>query len=218
MSRNGYELALFDLDGTLADTAADVHYSMNLLRKELGMREISLTEAKKSIGPGPELFVKCLTDNREHLDLKETISRFREIYFGNLLNQTHLFSGMMEVVQKLFSRDVSLMVVTNKPSRFANRIVEELQLGPYFEAVISAEDVKKRKPAPEPILKAMELADLPADKTLMIGDTEYDIRSAVNAGVDVCAAGYGYSPKSKLRHFKPTYFVDHPREILCIWS
>ena len=218
MNGNGYELVLFDLDGTLADTAADVHNSMNLLRKEMGMPAISIAQAKKSIGPGPDLFVRCLTDYREELDLREMIRRFREIYFNNLLNTTQLFSGIHEVLKELFDRDISLMVVTNKPGRFARRIVEELDVAPYFDEVISADDVKRRKPAPEPIIKAMELAGISPDKTLMVGDTEYDIRSANNAGVDVCAAGFGYSPEETLRDLKPTYFVDHPLEILSIWS
>lgn len=217
MRQNGYRLALFDLDGTLADTAADVHYSMNQLRKELGFPFLPMEEAKKSIGPGPDLFVKCLTDDNEDLNIKKTIHRFREIYFQNVLNQTQLFAGIEELLKKLYQKDIKLMVVTNKPGRFARKILDGLNATHFFSAILGPEDVKHQKPAPDPIFKAMELAEENAENTIMIGDTEYDILAANAAGVDTCAAGFGYSPSAKLKELNPTYFVNQPSDILQIW-
>lgn len=217
MSTNGYRLAIFDLDGTLADTAADVHLSMNLLRAELGMPRIEIKEAKKAIGPGPDLFVKCLTDGQPHLDVKTTLERFREIYYGNVLRTTQLFNGIPEVLQQLSSKSVSLAVVTNKPRKFTRRILQGLEVDHYFITILASEDVEKRKPAPDPILKAMELSGFDPGSTLMIGDTEYDVRAAQAAGVDVCAVGFGYSPREKLSSLRPTFFVERPEEILNLW-
>ena len=218
MKQNGYRLALFDLDGTLVDTAADVHYSMNVLRKELGIPYLSLEEAKELIGPGPDLFVKCLTDNHADINPKETIHRFREIYYQNVLNQTQLFGGISNLLQYLSNKDVTLMVVTNKPGKFARKILRGLGIDHQFSVILGPEDVDNRKPAPDIIFKAMQLADEKAENTIMIGDTEYDIHAAKAAGVDVCAAGFGYSPHSSLHDLNPTYFVNQPSDIKKIWS
>ena len=213
MSTN-YRAVIFDLDGTLADTAPDVHKSMNLLRARYGLPPISLEEAKKSIGPGPDLFAKHIAPGASPAKMKEIIREFRSIYSEHLLDQTRLFPGIREVLDELSELGIALAVVTNKPTAYSRAILEGLGVADRFRAILGPEAVERQKPAPDAILKAMELLGTKPHETLMVGDTEYDIRAARAAGVPVCAVEYGYSPPHLLRRFAPDYLVKQPQEIL----
>lgn len=209
-----YRLFIFDLDGTLADTAKDVHYSMNQLRRQMDLPPISVEEAKKSIGPGPDRFVKLLTPNPEKKNLKKLIKKFRQIYEAHLLDQTKLFTGMETVLKALHDSGLTNIVVTNKPGKYSRKILDGLGVLHYFISVLGPEDVTHQKPAPEPILKALELAQVQPDEAIMIGDTVYDLQSAKAANVDICAVAYGYTPADELNSLKPNYFVREPKDIL----
>ena len=211
-----YRLFIFDLDGTLADTVKDVHYSINQLRRELDLPPISLEEAKKSIGPGPDRFVKLLTPNPEQNNLKKLIKRFRQIYAVHLLDQTKLFTGMESVLKTLHDSGLAKIVVTNKPGKYSRKILDGLGVLHYFISVLGPEDVTQQKPAPEPILKALELAQVQPDEAIMIGDTIYDLQAAKAANVDVCAVGYGYTSGDKLNSLKPNHFIRKPKDIIKI--
>ena len=87
IKKSKYRLIIFDLDGTLVDTAPDVQFSMNILRAELGLSPISLAETKKCIGPGPDLFVKHITSNKKNSNLKLVLKKFRQIYSQHLLEK-----------------------------------------------------------------------------------------------------------------------------------
>jgi len=209
-----YRLIIFDLDGTLADTAPDVHKSMNLLRAQYGLQPISLEEAKKAIGPGPDLFVRHLTPEQKNVDMGKVIKHFREIYAQHLLDTTRLFPGMAELLDELAQNGFQLLVVTNKPERFSRQILTGLGVANLFVEILGPEAVDRQKPAPDPILKAMHIAGTDARRTLMVGDTEYDIRAAKAAGVDVCAVGWGYTPVEQLRQYDPDYLIRSPEELL----
>ena len=211
-----YRAVIFDLDGTLADTAPDVHRSMNLLRRRHGLPPISVEEAKKSIGPGPDRFVRHLAPHAEPEKIRGIVREFREIYSQHLLDATRLFPGVRELLLELHAIGVLLAVVTNKPVRFSEAILQGLGVANLFGAVLGPEAVEHQKPAPDAILKAMELLHARRDETLMVGDTEYDIRAAKDAGVAVCAVAYGYSPPELLRSFQPDFLVERPGEILAI--
>jgi len=213
---SNYALVIFDLDGTLVDTAADVHFSMNLLRAENGLPPISFEEAKKAIGPGPDLFVKYLTPTPGQIDIKEIVRRFREIYWQHLLEQTCLFPGMESTLNLLAELRIKLAVATNKPGAFSRRILEGLGVAHHFLAILGPDDVEKQKPAPDVIYKAMAQADTTSAETLMVGDSEFDIRAARAAGVDICAVSYGYSPAELFTQLPPTFLVTRPEEIVSL--
>jgi phosphoglycolate phosphatase len=209
-----YKLIIFDLDGTLADTAPDVHFSMNILRSDLGLPPILLEEAKKAIGPGPELFVKHITSNDGNVNIPKTVKHFRRIYSQHLLDKTKLFPGILELIEYLHNNNFILIVVTNKPGRYSKQILAGLDISKYFKEILGPEDVKHQKPAPDSILKALDLAGVKANDALMVGDSEYDVRAALAAKIDVCAVEYGYSDKEKLIQFNPNYFITNPKELL----
>lgn len=211
--KSRYHLIIFDLDGTLVDTAPDVQFSMNILRAELGLSPISLAETKKCIGPGPELFVKYITSNKKNSNLKIILKKFRQIYSQHLLEKTSLFPGIKKTVQKLYQAGIKLVVVTNKPGSYARQILKGLEIDQYFLSIIGPEDVKNQKPAPDPIIKAMDITKTSPSETLMVGDTEYDIKAARAAQVDVWAVKYGYSSEQRLKQLSPNVLIEHSEDI-----
>lgn len=211
-----YKLIIFDLDGTLADTAPDVHFCINFIRAEMGLPPIFLDEAKMAIGPGPDLFVKHITSNDKNINISDTVKQFRQIYSQHLLDQTKLFPSILKLIEYLYDNKIILIVVTNKPGRYSKQILSGLNVSKYFKNILGPEEVKHQKPAPDPILKALDLAAVNSNEALMVGDTEYDIRAAKAANIDICAVGYGYSTEEHLKKFNPDYFIKNPDELLQI--
>jgi len=209
-----FDTIIFDLDGTLADTAEDVRYCANITLREMGLSEINLEQAKRAIGPGPDNFAR-ITLPLDRQDLyPEFIQRFRAYYAQHYLRQTRLFPGVPELLERLNGH--KLVVATNKPLGFSRQILTGLGILQRFQLVIGPEEVTQLKPHPEMIEKAIERVGGTKEKTLMVGDTDNDVRSAKAAGVKICAVTYGYSPAEVLRQEKPDYMIDHPRQLLSI--
>ena len=157
--------------------------------------------------------MKHITSNKKSGNLKKILAKFRQIYSQHLLEKTTLFPGIKKTVQKLYLSGFSLAVVTNKPGSYSRQILKGLEIDKYFLSIIGPEDVKNQKPAPDSIIKAMDLAKTSPSETLMVGDTEYDIKAARAAQVDVCAVKYGYTPESKLKQLSPNFLIENSEDI-----
>ena len=88
-----------------------------------------------------------------------------------------------------------------------------MEIDQYFLSILGPEDVKNQKPAPDPIIKAMNVAKTSASETLMVGDTEYDIKAARAAQVDICAVKYGYTSEDRLKQLSPNFLIEHSEDI-----
>jgi phosphoglycolate phosphatase len=206
-----FNTIIFDLDGTLLDTARDVQKCSNIVLKQMGLRTLSLEDAKLSIGPGADNFAKVtLGENNVHR-FKEFIRKYRDIYQHECLEYTKPFPGVLELLERL--HDKHLLVATNKPTIYSNHILSELRILEYFDMVIGPGDVERPKPYPDMIELGIRRSAGAAESTVMVGDTDNDILAAQAAGVEVCAVAWGYGPLEILHKFNPNYIVNNANEL-----
>ena len=209
-----FNLLIFDLDGTLVDTAKDVHFCINETRDQMGLPPLSMEEARKSIGPGPNNFADLvLPKEKKHL-LDEFIKIFRSCYIDHLVDHSLPFDGVVDLLNELQNQGIPLAVATNKPRRYTDKLLGYLDLLKYFSGIFTPDDVSSRKPDPEIILKVLEIMNAPAERSLLIGDTDNDILAGKSAGVRTCGVTYGYGPEDMLQALHPDFMIDHPEELL----
>ncbi len=207
-----FEAIIFDLDGTLVDTAPDVWRSANHTLRLMGLREITLEQAQRSIGPGPDNFARIVLPQGQLDRFDEFISLFRQHYADHCLDNTQPFPGVIQLLQQLdFIRKA---VASNKPRVYTEKILDQLGLMPFFDTVVGPEDVQRVKPEPDMLLLAAQRLEARPARTLMVGDTDNDILAARRAGMPTCAVTYGYSPKTVLLALRPDYLIDSPLDLL----
>lgn len=188
---------IFDLDGTLVDSARDLQDAANALLTEQGLRTISLDELKAMVGDGVvKLVERALTATGGDLSrLPVLAARFLEIYAADAARHTEAYPGVPETLEGLRRLGLSLAVVTNKPYAATIDILETLGLRGFFGAVVGGDTLPERKPHPAPILAALERLGVAPEAALMVGDNYHDVQAARAAGTRAVAVTYGYSHK-----------------------
>lgn len=184
---------LFDLDGTLLDTAPDFIRCLNLLRQEEGLAALPDTAIRDSVSDGARAMIQVgfgLTP--EDADYTRLHSAFLDRYEASVAEQTVLFPGMAAVLEWLEAERIPWGIVTNKPARFTTPLLEALSMSARCAAVICPDHVSQRKPHPESILLACKQIGVPASTGVYVGDHLRDIEAGRNAGMITIAARYGY--------------------------
>lgn len=183
---------LFDLDGTLLDTAPDMVAALNALRAEQGLAPLAYQTVRAAVSHGAARVVKSGFPDADPAAAAGLQRRFLDIYRGALSRGTRLFPGMDEVLTALARRRLKSGIVTNKPAWLTEPLLEELGLRARFECVVSGDTVAERKPHPLPLLHAAELAGVAAGECVYVGDAERDVQAAHAAGMPAVVANYGY--------------------------
>ena len=185
------QAVLFDLDGTLADTAPDLAAALNRLRKEQGLEPLPLEEVRPFASAGARGLVHVGFDAKpgdaEYDALREA---FLEFYRERTCVETRLFDGIPELLGELAQRKIPWGIVTNKATRFTDRVVEALKLAP--TCVVCGDTTPHLKPHPAPLLHAAGLLALPPQQCLYLGDDLRDIQGARAAGLRAVAVDWGY--------------------------
>ncbi len=207
---------LFDLDGTLADTAPDLADALNNVRDMHGLNPMSFDVIRPIVSHGANALIYLgfeLEPGDEGFDAirKQLLDSYRE----NIANKTRLFPGMEKVLDKIESNGLNWGVVTNKPSWLTEPLLRELNLHQRAVCIVSGDTTSKRKPDPEPMLFACQMAGSHSDECLYIGDAERDIEAGRRAGMKTLTALFGYIGD----HDKPDLWgadgmIDQPEEIL----
>ena len=187
------EAMLFDLDGTLADTAPDMARTVNLMRTKRGLAPVRLDQVRPHVSKGARGMICSAFDmTTEHPDFQAMREEFLDIYGGNLCVDTRLFPGMAELLDELEARGIAWGVVTNKFERLARPIIDELGLGARAAVVVGGDTCPRPKPYPDPLLFAASAINVAPARTMYVGDDERDVQAARAAGMPVLVAGYGY--------------------------
>ena len=182
-----YDLLVFDLDGTLCDSAPDISASLRRTLERMGRRPISHETVVAAIGSG----VRKLIERTTTPPIEPVMEAFLREYSEHLLDQTKLYDGVAETLAKLSVRKI---VLSNKPEAMSKKVVEGLGIARHFDAVYGGDSFPVRKPDPDCWRRAVGDASRP----LMIGDSGTDVQTARNAGAAVVAVTYGYYKPGEL--------------------
>ena len=187
------EAVLFDLDGTLADTAPDLGAALNRLLVEEACMPLPLSELRPHVSAGTRGMLKVgfhtAPGDPAYADLAR---RFLDHYAEDLCTGTTLFPGMPELLDALDARGIKWGIVTNKPQRFTLPLVEQLGLRQRAACIVSGDSTAYPKPHPAPLLLACEQAQVDPRNTVYVGDDQRDIVAGHAAGMRTIAAAYGY--------------------------
>jgi len=210
------QAVLFDLDGTLADTAPDLAYALNQMRlaRNLPVLPVSATRAHTSSG-ARGLLGAGLDVTPEHADFTAMRDEFLGIYENNICRDTRLFPGMPELLDALDQRGMAWGVVTNKAERFTHPLLRLLGLHDRAACVVCGDTTPHTKPHPAPMFAAALAIGVPPGQCLYVGDDERDMLAGRAAGMRVAVASYGYLGNGKLpQDWDADLWLNDPRELL----
>jgi N-acetyl-D-muramate 6-phosphate phosphatase len=183
---------LFDLDGTLLDTAPDMVGALNALRQEEHLAPLAYETVRPSVSHGSRRLVEIGFPHIDPDGLAALQKRYLEIYRGALSVQTRLFDGMDRVLARLAELGMLRGIVTNKPAWLTDPLLEELALTGLFACIVSGDTVSAKKPHAMPLLHAAKLAGVDPTECVYVGDAERDVQAARAAGMPALVATYGY--------------------------
>jgi len=194
---------LFDLDGTLADTIADIAASTNHVRAHLGLPQLGIATVQSFVGNGAAALLQLALadlgwpadDPRWH-DVRR---RYAAHHATECTKTARLYPGVREHLAALRARGHALGVVTNKPVAFARTLVDHLGLRELLAVVVGGDTLDRRKPDPAPVLFALQQCGHDRGDGTMVGDGETDLRAGRAAGLRTIACLYGYRPEAELR-------------------
>ncbi len=207
---------LFDLDGTLVDTAPDLALALNTLRKEMGLRPIPFEHIRPEVSHGGTALIR-LGFRRDPGDAEfaPLRQRFLELYEQNLTTNTRLFPGMEELLGTLEQRGIQWGVVTNKPGWLTEPLMEQLALAGRADCIVSGDTVAHSKPHPAPLLHACHQTGSTPGECLYVGDARRDIEAGSSAGMKTLVALFGYiGEQDNPQQWSADGMVEHPRQIL----
>lgn len=188
-----WPVVLFDLDGTLVDSASDIAAAVNRLLFELGHAEVDEATVRSWIGDGvQQLITQALRHAGDLREVADVLPRFMQHYEDCLLLDPQLYPGVDATLKTLQQRDVRMAVCTNKPAPLVPPLLEAMGIAKYFDAVTGAGDLPERKPHPAPLLHLAQRFDTPIGQCLMVGDSSADAGAAIAAGAPLVLVSYGY--------------------------
>ena len=205
-------LAVFDWDGTLMDSEAKIVASMRAAGNDLGLESLDDRTLRNVIGLGLKEAIEMLYP-RAVVDVHRAFAdRYRHHFLSGDGEASTFFVGALQLIQDLYRSGVLLGVATGKSRRGLNRAMTELDCGEFFHATRCADETFS-KPHPQMLLEIMEELDVSPEETVMIGDTEYDLQMATNAGVKAIGVSYGVHERERLLQHQPLICVDSIQDL-----
>lgn len=206
---------LFDLDGTLVDTAPDLIACLNHALLEHGFAKISNDSVKPYISHGAAAMVKAsigvtVRDEIRQAILKTMLDRYQR----NIAEFTVFFDGMPQLLESIETQGLKWGVVTNKLKRYTDPLMQALDLTRRAACIISGDSTGNSKPHPEPMLEGCRLAEVNPHECVYIGDASHDIEAGRNVGMKTLAALYGYlKPEDVPENWGADALIEHPLQI-----
>jgi phosphoglycolate phosphatase len=205
---------VFDLDGTLIDSAPDMHRSVNLMLADLGCPPLTLPEIRTMVGDGASALIARALAARQCVtaDPGKALEQFLQHYEAEPTACTSMFPGVPETLERLQAFGLTLAICTNKPTRLTEMIVKRLGIEHFFVRVVAGDTLPYRKPDPRALLDVMNTFGTPPAATLMVGDSEVDAATAHAANVPFILMTYGYH-RGPIDGISSIATLDHFREL-----
>jgi 2-phosphoglycolate phosphatase len=209
------ECVLFDLDGTLADTAPDLAYALNLLRAERGLEPVPVSTLRSHVSHGARGMLEAGLDLRpgddEFIELRD---RFLKLYEDNLVRDSVLFDGMHDLLDGIEARGLSWGVVTNKAERFAVPLIAGLGLSVRTGCLVGGDTTGRAKPHPDPLLEGARRIGVDPLRCLYVGDDRRDVEAGIAAGMTPVVALYGYLHGADPHDWGADWMIEQPLHLL----
>jgi phosphoglycolate phosphatase len=207
VSAQAFDTFLFDLDGTLIDSVADLATAVNLLRAELELSPLPVTQVREFVGDGATMLAKRSLPEGAFSEAR--LQHFLTLYGDHLREKTVVYPGIPEFLER--HRGKKMAVVTNKPYRFAMELLEGFGLLSYFGVVLGGESCETKKPDPAPVRQALAVLGSDPATAVFIGDHHTDLRAGRGAGVATCFCAYGIGDAAGVPF---DYRADAPADLL----
>ena len=205
---------LFDLDGTLADTAPDLANALNHVLTQHDYQALAYDTIRPVVSHGGAALIK-LGFGESHPQFDTLYKELLEHYKSNIANKTTLFAGMAELLHYLQSNHYNWGVVTNKPAWLTQPLMDALQLTDQSVSIVSGDTLSERKPHPAPLLHACEQAGSAADQCIYVGDAERDIEAGNRAGMHTVVALFGYIAQSDTpEKWNADSLISQPQDLI----
>ncbi len=211
-----YKAVIFDMDGTLLDTLEDISDSVNYALAGFGFPLRDISEIRNYVGNGVIRMMELSVPNGlQKPRFNDAVSLFREHYSQNCMNKTHPYAGVMDLLKALTKRDYGMAVISNK----YDAAVQELNscyFSKYINVAIGEKEGIAKKPSADMLLEALERLGITSGEAVYVGDSEVDIETAKNAGVDCISVTWGFRDRDWLIGHGAGIIIDYPEEILSL--
>ena len=198
-------LIILDLDGTLVDSKADLCRSVNHVREHFGLDAMGEDSITSLIGNGAARLIEGALEGAPEQDVGRGLELFLEYYREHMLDESRLYPGVRETLAEL--SDANLAVLTNKPYRFSQLMLQRLGIYECFHAVYGGNSFNRKKPDPVGVLQLLSETEADRAATWMVGDSSVDVQTGRNAGVRTCGVSYGYAPDTFVE-YPPDHVID----------
>ena len=221
MKFSNKKVILFDLDGTLIDSAPDLAVAVNHMLEALNRETFNEEIIRLWVGNGAQMLVKRALSGQREIDenldpilFSKALDIFLTFYGENLCNTTITYPNVRFTLKTLKAQGYRLVIVTNKPFDFIEPILEGLQLTGVFELYLGGDSLAEKKPSPLPLLHVCEKLNISVEQCLMIGDSKNDLLAAKAAHMQSVGVTYGYNYGEDITIYDPDVVFDDFADIL----
>lgn len=208
------KLLIFDLDGTLVESKWDIADAVNLTLRDLGLPERPQEEIFGFVGDGVKRLLRLAVGEMDEIRYAEALRVFRVHYLAHCLDRTRFYPGV-EPVLTHFARK-SKAVATNKALEYTKVILKGLG-DHHFDYIVGGDNGFGLKPEPGMLLHILDQLGVDREQAVLIGDSTNDINGGHNAGIRVCAVGYGMGNRERMQACRPDWFIERPEELMEIF-
>lgn len=209
-----YQAVIFDLDGTLLNTLTDLADSTNYALKTMGFPERTIDEVRRFVGNGVEkLIERAVPEKTDAETTEKTLRIFKEYYSQNMTNKTEPYPGIPEVLAELKKKQIPVGIVSNKFD-VAVKDLRDRFFSTSIETAIGESANVAKKPAPDTCIEAMQEMGITTEHTVYVGDSDVDIKTAENSGLDCISVTWGFRDEEFLREHGAVTIIHKPEELL----
>ncbi len=208
---------IFDFDGVLANTGADIANAANFVLRQMKLKELPPETIAGFIGGGAEpLMRRCLAGQQAEELLEPALQMFKARYATHYFQDTTCYPGVSSLLEQLHTAHKNMAIATNKVEQLTRGILTGLHIDHYFQAVVGPDSVTHRKPHPEALQRILTHLNTAPSAAIMIGDTAADILAGKAAGTVTCGVTYGYGSRKEIEEARPDFIIDEITSLIGI--